>query len=172
MINVDDNNDKYLLQTWGFIPNLKKICSAEWCNEKIGYCSIFRLSLHFWMTENIVILWWAYIKEYLFLQLYFLWCKICRFFFWIYLKPMWGCIFKNYVIRLFIFLAIYGCNFCTGGQQAFKMLVTNVLRVSAINSVGDFVLFLGKVFVVAVTVLIGTYWIEVSNFHNFVPYFW
>ncbi|XP_075226118.1 choline transporter-like protein 1 [Lycorma delicatula] len=60
----------------------------------------------------------------------------------------------------YIEIAIYGVNFCTGGQQAFKMLVTNVLRVSAINSVGDFVLFLGKVFVVAVTVLIGTKMIE------------
>lgn len=71
----------------------------------------------------------------------------------------------------FIEIAIYGCNFCTGGQQAFKMLATNVLRVAAINSVGDFVLFLGKVFVVGVTILIGTKWIEMKEGvqHMWVP---
>lgn len=42
------------------------------------------------------------------------------------------------------------------------MLTNNALRVVAINSVGDFVLFLGKVFVVLTTVLIGTKMFEVS----------
>jgi len=56
----------------------------------------------------------------------------------------------------FIEVAIYGESFCRSGQQAFKMLSNNALRVAAINSVGDFVLFLGKVFVVLTTVLIGT----------------
>lgn len=58
--------------------------------------------------------------------------------------------------------AIYGENFCKSGQQAFRMLANNALRVAAINSVGDFVLFLGKVFVVLTTVLIGTKMFEVS----------
>lgn len=48
-----------------------------------------------------------------------------------------------------------GYSFCKAGQQAFKLLVSNALRVTAINSVGDFVLFLGKVLVVVSTVLIG-----------------
>lgn len=59
--------------------------------------------------------------------------------------------------------AIYGENFCRSGQQAFKMLTNNALRVAAINSVGDFVLFLGKVFVVLTTVLIGTKMFEVND---------
>lgn len=54
-----------------------------------------------------------------------------------------------------LFSAIYGYAFCQAGQQAFKLLSANVLRVAAINSVGDFVLFLGKVVVVLATVLIG-----------------
>ncbi|XP_022187745.2 choline transporter-like protein 1 isoform X2 [Nilaparvata lugens] len=94
------------------------------------------------------------------------------------------CVFKACQCCLYIFekclafltrnayieIAIYGVNFCTGGQQAFKMLVTNVLRVAAINSVGDFILFLGKVFVVAITLLIGTFFIEKDGVqHMWVP---
>lgn len=60
-----------------------------------------------------------------------------------------------------LFLAIYGDNFCRSGQQAFKMITSNVLRVAAINSVGDFVLFLGKVLVVTSTVLLGFKMLEV-----------
>lgn len=58
-------------------------------------------------------------------------------------------------------LAIYGDNFCSSGQQAFKIITSNVLRVAAINSVGDFVLFLGKVLVVTLTVLVGFTMLEV-----------
>ncbi|XP_050442637.1 choline transporter-like protein 1 [Adelges cooleyi] len=64
--------------------------------------------------------------------------------------------FLQYLTRnAYIEIAIYGDNFCSSGQQAFKMITSNVLRVSAINSVGDFVLFLGKVLVVTSTVLLG-----------------
>ncbi|KAL1128814.1 hypothetical protein AAG570_013348 [Ranatra chinensis] len=54
----------------------------------------------------------------------------------------------------YIEIAIYGENFSGGAQRALKMLATNALRVAAINSVGDFVLFLGKVLVVVVTLLL------------------
>lgn len=40
--------------------------------------------------------------------------------------------------------AIYGNNFCWSASRAFQMLSNNALRVIAINSVGDFILFLGK----------------------------
>lgn len=51
------------------------------------------------------------------------------------------------------------------------MLTNNSLRVVAINSVGDFVLFLGKVFVVLATVLIGTKMFEVGSFSFLLLYF-
>ncbi|XP_050517151.1 choline transporter-like protein 1 isoform X1 [Diabrotica virgifera virgifera] len=60
----------------------------------------------------------------------------------------------------YIEVAIFGYPFCRAGQQAFKLLSSNVLRVAAINSVGDFVLFLGKVVVVIATVLIGIRMLE------------
>ncbi|KAJ6645857.1 Choline transporter-like protein 1 [Pseudolycoriella hygida] len=59
--------------------------------------------------------------------------------------------------------ALFGYSFCTAGRKAFKILSSNALRVFAINSVGDFVLLLGKAFVVAITVLIGICVIQNMN---------
>ena len=41
------------------------------------------------------------------------------------------------------------------------IITSNVLRVAAINSVGDFVLFLGKIGVMAATAGIGIIWLKV-----------
>ena len=46
--------------------------------------------------------------------------------------------------------------------QAFQIITSNVLRVAAINSVGDFVLFLGKIGVTAATCAISVLWLRVS----------
>ncbi|KAF7670325.1 hypothetical protein LDENG_00271910 [Lucifuga dentata] len=51
--------------------------------------------------------------------------------------------------------AINSTNFCTSARDAFLILVENALRVAAINTVGDFVLFLGKVIVVSCTAFAG-----------------
>lgn len=67
---------------------------------------------------------------------------------------------------IYIFTAIYGQSFCSSGQQAFKVLVNNALRVAAINTVGDFVLLMAKVLVVILTVFIGTLIIDVSIHNN------
>lgn len=61
----------------------------------------------------------------------------------------------------YIETAITGTPFCTAGRKATEILTSNALRVFAINSVGDFVLLLGKAFVVAITVLIGMELIQV-----------
>lgn len=53
----------------------------------------------------------------------------------------------------FIFVAIHGYPFFNAGHIAFELLAKNAMRVFAINSVGDFVLFLGKVFVAAFTII-------------------
>ncbi|CAO1437826.1 unnamed protein product [Diamesa serratosioi] len=67
--------------------------------------------------------------------------------------------FENFIQYLtrnaYIIVAIDGDSFCPAGKRAFSLLASNALRVMAINSVGDFVLLLGKVFVVLVTVLVG-----------------
>ncbi|XP_020725119.1 choline transporter-like protein 1 isoform X2 [Odocoileus virginianus] len=51
--------------------------------------------------------------------------------------------------------AINSTNFCTSAKDAFVILVENALRVAAINTVGDFMLFLGKVLIVCGTGLTG-----------------
>ncbi|PSN43901.1 hypothetical protein C0J52_03676 [Blattella germanica] len=63
------------------------------------------------------------------------------------------CLFRTCQCCLYCFEKIL--KYLTRGQQAFKHLSTNALRVAAINSVGDFVLFLGKALVVVATILIG-----------------
>ncbi|XP_072319227.1 choline transporter-like protein 1 [Eucyclogobius newberryi] len=51
--------------------------------------------------------------------------------------------------------AINSTNFCSSARDAFVILVENALRVVAINTVGDFVLFLGKVLIVSCTAFAG-----------------
>ncbi|CAC5407572.1 SLC44A1 [Mytilus coruscus] len=55
----------------------------------------------------------------------------------------------------YIEIAIYGYSFCRGAQKAFLLIVSNALRVAVINSIGDFVLFLGKLSTMAIVLVIG-----------------
>ncbi|KAK3919480.1 Choline transporter-like 1 [Frankliniella fusca] len=52
-------------------------------------------------------------------------------------------------------IAMQGINFCSAARRAFSVLVSNALQLATLNSVGDFILFLGKCFVTAVTGSIG-----------------
>ncbi|XP_076661581.1 choline transporter-like protein 1 isoform X1 [Halictus rubicundus] len=81
------------------------------------------------------------------------------------------CALKFLTRNAYIETAIYGCNFCTGGRKAFTALSSNILRVAAINSVGDFVLFLGKVLVVTLTIVSGIYLMQKKEglHHPWVP---
>nr|XP_022315976.1 choline transporter-like protein 1 [Crassostrea virginica]XP_022315977.1 choline transporter-like protein 1 [Crassostrea virginica] len=55
----------------------------------------------------------------------------------------------------YIEIAILGEGFCGSAQRALKIIVSNSLRLAAINSVGDFTLFLGKAGTVAVVAVVG-----------------
>ncbi|GAQ83028.1 hypothetical protein KFL_001330110 [Klebsormidium nitens] len=58
-----------------------------------------------------------------------------------------GCLewIVNFINRnAYIMIAIKGKGFCSSAQTAAKLLFGNVLRVAAVNVIGDFVLFLGK----------------------------
>eukprot|EP00064_Thunnus_orientalis_P011903 superscaffoldBa00001768_g11935 len=44
----------------------------------------------------------------------------------------------------YIMIAIYGKNFCTSSKDAFFLLMRNIIRVTVLDKVTDFVLFLGK----------------------------
>ena len=76
------------------------------------------------------------------------------------------CDLQGPTLKIFVFAAMYGHNFCRAGEQAFKMLASNALRVAAINSVGDFVLWLGKALVVIATILIGVEMLQVNSVYS------
>ncbi|CAG7729077.1 unnamed protein product [Allacma fusca] len=57
----------------------------------------------------------------------------------------------------YIEIAIYGYAFCPSAKRAFKVISTNALRILAINSIGDFVLYLAKLTIVALSALCGYY---------------
>ncbi|XP_064607451.1 choline transporter-like protein 1 [Liolophura sinensis] len=60
----------------------------------------------------------------------------------------------------YTYIAIRGTNFCSSARKAFTTIVNNALRVAAINSIGDFVLFLGKIGVAAATGAIAIVWLK------------
>lgn len=70
-------------------------------------------------------------------------------------------------------IAIDGKNFCSAAAKAFSIITSNVLRVAAINSIGAFVLFLGKVGVMAATCAIAVVWLKsIPGLHYFaIPVF-
>ena len=59
--------------------------------------------------------------------------------------------------------AIYGYNFCKSAATAFGILLKNILRVAAINSVGFFILLLSKVGVVVIVEVIAFEWLKVTS---------
>ena len=58
-------------------------------------------------------------------------------------------------------ITIEGLDFCTWAQITFNMIVSNVLRVTAINNVGDFIQFLCTIGVTASTALFGWFLLKV-----------
>lgn len=67
------------------------------------------------------------------------------------------CVEQHWIENRFLsfIAAIHGYPFFTAGKIAFTRLSANALRVFVINSIGDFVLFLGKAAVVVLTVVAG-----------------
>ncbi|XP_062261027.1 choline transporter-like protein 5-A isoform X3 [Platichthys flesus] len=47
----------------------------------------------------------------------------------------------------YIMVAIYGKSFCTSAEEAFFLLMRNVVRVAVLDRVADFLLFLGKLLI-------------------------
>ena len=76
--------------------------------------------------------------------------KLCQCCLWCFEKCL-----KFLNRNAYIEVAIYGYNFCQAAKKAFGLLTSNILRVAAINSVGTFVLFLGKIAVVISSAFIG-----------------
>ncbi|XP_069561013.1 choline transporter-like protein 2 isoform X1 [Brachyistius frenatus] len=50
----------------------------------------------------------------------------------------------------YIMIAIYGKSFCSSAQDAFFLLMRNIVRVAVLDKVTDFLLFLGKLLIVGI----------------------
>jgi len=62
--------------------------------------------------------------------------------------------FINFINKnAYIMIAIHGKAFCPSAKDAFMLLMRNILRVAAINVIGDVMLFIGKLFVMFGTLL-------------------
>eukprot|EP00698_Gefionella_okellyi_P009522 TRINITY_DN2428_c0_g1_i1.p1 TRINITY_DN2428_c0_g1~~TRINITY_DN2428_c0_g1_i1.p1 ORF type:complete len:647 (+),score=142.72 TRINITY_DN2428_c0_g1_i1:61-2001(+) len=53
----------------------------------------------------------------------------------------------------YIEIALFGYSFCTAAKTAFQLILRNILRMAAIDIVGDFLLFIGKLMVSASSAL-------------------
>ncbi|GAA6088218.1 choline transporter-like protein 5-A, partial [Tachysurus ichikawai] len=50
----------------------------------------------------------------------------------------------------YIMIAIYGKSFCTSAREAFFLLMRNVVRVTVLDKLTDFLLFLGKILITGI----------------------
>lgn len=85
----------------------------------------------------------------------------------------WACCF--YCVECFIrfmnhnaytVIAMQGHPFCTSARIAFNTIVNNVVKFTALNSAGDFILFLGKCIVTLITTIIAiVYFKHDENLH-------
>lgn len=62
---------------------------------------------------------------------------------------------KYFTRNAYIITAIYGYPFCQSGKRAFHVIANNIFNIIAINSVGDFVLGLTKIFILVLTLAVG-----------------
>lgn len=66
--------------------------------------------------------------------------------------------FLKYINRnCYILIAIHGYNFFQGCKHAFELITRNIVRVVTINWVGDFTLFLGRVFISGIATAVSLY---------------
>jgi len=57
----------------------------------------------------------------------------------------------------YVYCAIYGKNFCVSAKNAFSLLMRNILRVTVLDKVTDFLLFIGKLVVVGIVGIASFY---------------
>ncbi|BFY99685.1 hypothetical protein BsWGS_02725 [Bradybaena similaris] len=67
---------------------------------------------------------------------------------------------RNLSSNAYTVVAINGKNFCTSARKGHHLLAGNALRMSAVDSTADFVLFLGKVSVMAATTAVSVFWFK------------
>jgi choline transporter-like protein 2/4/5 len=60
----------------------------------------------------------------------------------------------------YIMCSMKGTSFCSSAYQAFMLIIGNIARVGTCGLISNFVLFIGKIFVVLATVFAAYFWVE------------
>jgi len=72
--------------------------------------------------------------------------------------------FIRYMNRnAYIMTAVYGYSFCKAGRKSFKLLISNAVRAGTLDKVTDFILFLGKLIIVALVTVAAYFSLENST---------
>lgn len=71
-------------------------------------------------------------------------------------------VLKYLVRNAYIIVALDGTPLIESGKKAFHLLKDNLIDVIALNNVGDFVLFLGRVFVTLIAAFVSYEFVDVS----------
>ena len=61
------------------------------------------------------------------------------------MKLSWDTYSGNGRRNAYIMVAVHGSGYCTSAFHATKLILNNILRIAAVNTVGDALLWLGKV---------------------------
>ena len=86
--------------------------------------------------------------------------------------------FMRFINRnAYVLCAINGTNFCTSAQEAFSLLLRNVVRVAVLDKVTDMLLFLGRLVIVLIIGLTSFYVFtgQVHYINQYLPptnYYW
>ena len=67
----------------------------------------------------------------------------------------------------YIMVAVHGSGYCTSAFHAAKLILNNILRVAAVNVVGDALLWLGKVYR-CISLLSHCFWPGIWSHRNVV----
>jgi len=69
--------------------------------------------------------------------------------------------------QAYIMVAMYGYNFCKASVTAVLLITSNILQVAAVNLINRYVMFLGKLVVLASCIVSGYLWLTYSEeFHG------
>ncbi|GBN50088.1 Choline transporter-like protein 1 [Araneus ventricosus] len=92
--------------------------------------------------------------------------------FWKFFQCCLAC-FENYLKFLsknaYIMIAIFGDSFCASARKSFGSLTANILKIAAVDCIGDFILFIGKM---GVTISIALIALEILKNVDGLNYIW
>lgn len=69
---------------------------------------------------------------------------------------------KAFTSNAYIIMSMKGSSFCNSGKRAAILISNNFMGIAAIQTVGDFVLYIARIFIVLVSVFIGIELVAVS----------